>query len=47
MKGCFAEADTWEVVLLKTDTWCFSGSCLGKGHMMFCWKVERKCDVWT
>ena len=30
MRGCFAEADTWEDVLLRTDMWCFSGSCLEK-----------------
>ena len=32
----FAEADTSEDVLLRTDTWCFSGCYLGKGHGMFC-----------
>jgi hypothetical protein len=26
-----------EDVLLRADTWYFSGSCLGKGHMVFCW----------
>jgi hypothetical protein len=30
----FAEADMWEDVLLITGSWCFSGSCLEKGHMM-------------
>jgi hypothetical protein len=33
--GC-AEADMWEVVLLRTDTWCFSGSYLERRHVMFC-----------
>jgi hypothetical protein len=37
MKGCLDEADKWENVLLRTDTWCFSGSCLMRGHAMFCW----------
>ena len=37
MRGRFAEADTLEDVLLRTDTWCFSGSCLVKGHAVFCW----------
>ena len=26
--------------LLRADIWCFSGSCLGKGHVGFCW---RRC----
>ena len=44
MRGCFAEADTWEDVLLRTDVWCFSGSCLVKGHAMFCWsRCLRGC----
>ena len=32
----FAEAGMWEDVLLRTDTWCFSGGSLEKGHMTFC-----------
>ena len=28
----YAKLDTWEDVLLRTDTWGISGSCLGKGH---------------
>ena len=28
MRGCFAEANMWY----------FSGGCLGKGHVMFCWR---------
>jgi hypothetical protein len=35
MRGCFAKADTWENVLLRIDMWCFSGSCLKRGHVMF------------
>ena len=47
MRGCFAEADTWEDVLLRTDVWCFSGSCLVKGHAMFAGAdIERAGDVW-
>ena len=39
MRGCFAEADTGEDVLLIIDIWsCFSGSCLLKGRVMFCWR---------
>ena len=30
MRGYFAEVDPWEDVLLRTDMWCFSGSCLEK-----------------
>lgn len=37
----FAVVDTWEDVLLRTDTWCFSESCLRKERMMFCW-----VDAW-
>ena len=29
---CFLETVSWEDVLLRTDTWCFSGSCLEKVH---------------
>jgi hypothetical protein len=32
----FAEADMWEGALLRTDMWYFSGSCLEKGHVLFC-----------
>jgi hypothetical protein len=47
MRRCFAEADTWEDVLLSTDTWCLSGSCLVKGHVMFAGAdIERTRDVW-
>ena len=38
--GCFAEADTREDILLRTDTWYFSKSCLVEGHVMLCW---RRC----
>lgn len=38
----FAEADTWNYVLLRIDIWCFTKSCLLfcksgclRGHMMF------------
>lgn len=37
MRGCFAKTDTREDVRLRTDTWCFSGSYLVKGHVMFYW----------
>ena len=33
----FLETVLWEDVLLRADTWRFSGSCLGKGHVMFNW----------
>jgi hypothetical protein len=33
MRGCVAEADTWEDVLLRTDMWCFSRSL--REHLMF------------
>ena len=36
IRGCLAEAGVWEEVLLRIDMWCFSGSSLGKGHMVFC-----------
>ena len=40
MRGFFfsSEADTWEDVLLRTDTW---------SHMVFFWKLsgKRACDV--
>lgn len=29
------EADTWEDVLLRTETWYFSGNSLGKGFSEF------------
>jgi hypothetical protein len=32
----FAEADMREDILLRIDIWCFAGSCLEKGHVMFC-----------
>ena len=35
-KRMFLLKQTWEDVLLKTDTWCFSGKCLERGHVMFC-----------
>lgn len=44
MGGCFIEADMWENVLLRTDTWCFSGGSQEKGHVMF-WVLERTQDV--
>ena len=34
-EGVFAEAHTWEDVLLRTDTWCFSGGSLEKRHVIF------------
>jgi hypothetical protein len=33
----FSEAETCGDVLLRTDMWCFSGSCLMKEHAVFCW----------
>ena len=33
----FLETVLREHVVLRTDTWCFSGSCLVKGHVMFFW----------
>jgi hypothetical protein len=39
MGGCFAEADTWEGVLLRTDMWVwvfFFFWNLEKGYVMFC-----------
>lgn len=30
-EGVFAEADTWDNVLLRTDTWWFSGGSQEKG----------------
>jgi hypothetical protein len=36
MRRCFAEAETWDDAVLRTDM-CFSGSCLEKGHVVFCW----------
>jgi hypothetical protein len=35
MRGCFVEGDTWGDVLLRIDTWCFSGSSLGREHVIF------------
>ena len=29
----FVDTDIWENVLLRTDTWYFSGGCLEKGHV--------------
>lgn len=37
MRGCSFKTDTWEDNLQRTDTWCFSRSCLVKGHLMFFW----------
>ena len=36
MRGCFAEADTGEDVLLRSDKWCFVGGKLPR---------KRACDV--
>ena len=42
----FLEAVLWEDVLLRTDMWCFSESCLLKGRMMFCWSgCLRGCMI--
>lgn len=42
MRGCFAEADTLEDVLLRRHMWCFSGRCL----VMFCWsRCFRGCTT--
>lgn len=37
LRDAFLEAVFWEDVLLRTDTWCFSGGCLMKMHVMLCW----------
>lgn len=41
----FAEADTWEGVLLRTQTWCFSGSYLKRRHVMFCYSGHLRKHV--
>lgn len=35
-KDVFAEVDTWEEALLRTDMWWNSGGSLEKGYMTFC-----------
>lgn len=45
MRGCFTEADMWEHVLLRTDMCCFSGSCLTRGHVVFCWSRHLRGHV--
>jgi len=42
MRGCLAEADTG--CFVEMDMWRFSGSCLVKGHVRFCWRGHlREC----
>jgi hypothetical protein len=35
-----------KMFLLRTDTLCFSGSMLEKGHVLLGRIHERTCDVW-
>jgi hypothetical protein len=39
---------SYEDVLLRTDTWCFSGSSLKirACDALLEWMLERTCDVW-
>lgn len=47
MRASFAEAGTWEGVLLRTDTWCFSRSYLERGAWFLLEQMlDRTCNVW-
>ena len=47
MRGCFSKADMCGDVLLRINTWYFSGSCLKRGQCYFASAVlERAHDIW-
>lgn len=45
MGGCFGEAVIRKDALPRTGMRCFSGSCLVKGLVMFCWSGQSREHV--
>ena len=43
LRGCFAKVDMWGDVFLRTDMYCFPGSCL---DVLLEWTPKRTHDVW-